>query len=337
MTAPPAPVRLTRGQVSILLFATGFVILFLVAPDVILILFAGILFAIFLSSGGDWIARRTGVARGWGVAVVALALLLVLTLILLVALPFLLDQVDQLARAIADAVGSLRSRIERYAWLESMLGRLAPASFLSTGGTAARIAISSTVGTLGNLVILIFVGLYGAANPAVYRRGTLALFAPELRSRAGEVLDRCVARLRQWLVAQLMSMMIVAVLTWLGLWLVGLPLSFLFGVIAGLLTFIPNIGPILAAVPAVLIATTQSGATVLWVIGVYVVVQALESYLITPRIQQEKTSLPPALLIAAQVFSGVAFGVIGLALASPLTVLAMTLVNETYRRHYLEG
>lgn len=335
-TASDAP-PLSRAKVSLLVFSLALLVLFFAAPDVIFLIFAGVLFGIFISAGGSFIARKTGLARGWGIAAFVLGIVGLMVLMTAVALPFLLDQANQLASGLTDAFAALRRRIENYGWLQSLLSQAAPQSFLSTGTSAARIAITSTFGALGSLVIVLFIGLYGAADPGLYRCGTTALFHQDLRPRAGEVIDRCVERLRQWLVAQLMSMSIVAVLTWLGLWIVGLPLSFLFGVIAGLLTFVPNIGPVIAAVPAVLLATSQGTTTVVLVIAVYLVVQALESYLITPRIQQDRVSMPPALLIGAQFFFGAVFGLVGLALASPVTVLAKTLINETYRRDYLEA
>jgi predicted PurR-regulated permease PerM len=150
-------------------------------------------------------------------------------------------------------------------------------------------------------------------------------------------MDSCANALAHWLGAQLVSMTIVGVLTWLGLWLIGLPLPFVLGLLAALLTFIPNIGPIIAATPAVLLASTQGTTTVVLVILTYLVVQTLESYLITPRLQQESVSLPPALLISSQLFFGVVFGLVGLILATPATVLFMTLTNEVYRKDYLEA
>jgi predicted PurR-regulated permease PerM len=118
--------------------------------------------------------------------------------------------------------------------------------------------------------------------------------------------------------------------------LVGLPLALLLGIIAGLLAFIPNIGPIIAAVPAVLLAFMDGGTTVLLVIGVYVLVQTLESYAITPFLQQERVSLPPALVIGMQLLMGVLFGLSGLMFATPIAALGMTLANELYRRDYLD-
>lgn len=142
--------------------------------------------------------------------------------------------------------------------------------------------------------------------------------------------------LRQWITAQLMSMTIVGILTGLGLWAAGIPLAFILGLIAALLAFIPNIGPVLAAVPALLLALAQGPSTVMWVAAVYIVVQGLESYAITPIIQKEKVSLPPALIIAAQLLLGVLFGILGLARATPLTAVVLTLTGMLYVEGFLE-
>ena len=128
----------------------------------------------------------------------------------------------------------------------------------------------------------------------------------------------------------------LGVLTSLGLWLVGTPLAFLLGLIAALFGFIPNIGPIIAAVPAILLTLTSGLTNALVVAGVYLVVQTLESYVITPLIQQEKVSLPPALVISAQILMGVLFGLSGLALATPVTTALMTFTREVYGKDYLE-
>jgi predicted PurR-regulated permease PerM len=149
------------------------------------------------------------------------------------------------------------------------------------------------------------------------------------------VLTKAAATLSNWLAAQLMAMAVVGVLTGLGLWLIGIPLAFLLGLIAALLAFIPNIGPVIAAVPAILLAFPEGIITVSLVVGVYIFVQTLESYIITPLIQQEKVSLPPAFIIAVQLLLGVLFGLLGLALATPLAALGLTLVRELYVGDYL--
>jgi len=242
-----------------------------------------------------------------------------------------------LTEEIPAGIEKLREWLEGYSWGERLPEAAQPSALMSAeGGSAAASAVTMTFGALGNFVIMLFIGLYGAIDPATYRKGLRVLLAPSLRLRADEVLNRSGRTLQSWLSAQFISMSAVGLLTWLGLWLIGVPLAFILGIIAALLAFIPNIGPVLSAVPALLLALPEGNTSVLQVAAVYVAVQALESYILTPLIQQEKVSLPPALIISAQLLMGVLFGILGLALATPLIALVMTLVSALYIEDVLE-
>ena len=328
---PPGP----RAISLFVLFATLALILIFV-PDVILVIFAGLLLGVFFSGGGDWIARHTGIARGWGIGIFVLLIILGLAGAFLAFAPAVVEQVNQLIDEVPAALERLRDRIKDYSWGEDLLRRATPGALLSGGtdGTAAT-AVATTFGALGSFVIMVFIGLYGALDPTTYRRGLISLFAPSVRADAEDVLEKATSTLGNWLVAQLMAMAVVGSLTWLGLWLIGIPLAPILGLIAALLAFIPNIGPILAAVPAVLLGFSDGPTTALMVVGVYLAVQSLESYAITPLIQQERVSLPPALIISAQLLMGTLFGIFGLALATPMAALGLTLVREAYVKRYL--
>ncbi len=326
---------MSTRSTSLLVLAAAVATL-LAAPDVALLVFAGILLAVFLNGGGHAIASRLGVADAWGVGLFLGAIVLALALFVVAVAPAVGAQVDELVRRIPEALASLRDRVKDYDWGQDLLDRLTPEAFLSSEGRSAAVtAVSTTFGVLGNVVVILFVGLYGALDPGLYRRGLTLLLAPSLRPRANTVLREAAATLRRWLLAQVFAMAVVGVLTALGLWLAGVPLAFALGLIAGLLAFIPNIGPVLAITPALLLAFPEGSTTVLLVLAIYVGVQALESYVITPLIQQESVSLPPALVIAVQVLFGVLFGLLGLALATPLAAVAMTIVRLVYVDGYL--
>jgi predicted PurR-regulated permease PerM len=329
--------RVSKESVSLVIIAAVFAALVFVAPDVLLVVFAGVLVAVFLRYGGHWIAERAGLAYQAGLAIFLVGLLLMLVGATVAFAPAVMDQANELFSQIPAAAESLRHWIGSYSWGDALLERATPQGLWSAGGgSAATMAVTSTFGALGNFVIILFIGLYGAIGPDIYRKGFLALMAPSLRPRGEKVLDKATATLADWLAAKLMSMAIVGVLTAVGLWLIGVPLAFLLGLIAALLAFIPNIGPVIAAVPAILLAFPQGTNSVLMVAAVYIVVQTLESYVVTPIIQQEKVSLPPALVIGMQLLFGVLFGLPGLALATPLTALGKTLVREIYVDGYLE-
>ncbi|MGP9804927.1 AI-2E family transporter [Paracoccus sp. NSM] len=323
--------------VSVVVFAALVTLILLIAPDVLLVIFAGLLFGVFFSGGGTWIADRLGIGRGWGIGLFILLVVLALSGVVLAFAPLAVDQFEQLSEQVPEAFGQIRDRLQEYSWGEKLLDRVTPGALMDGGGGTAAGAVSTTFGALGNFVIMLFIGLYVALAPQTYCKGLLALLAPSLRNDGAAILRKATDTLGDWLVAQLMAMTIVGVLTWLGLWLIGVPLAPILGLLAALLAFIPNLGPIIAAVPAVLLGLSEGSSTALMVIGVYIAVQTLESYVITPLIQQNRVSLPPALIIGSQLLLGILFGLLGLALATPLAALSLTLVREIYVARFLEN
>jgi predicted PurR-regulated permease PerM len=191
-------------------------------------------------------------------------------------------------------------------------------------------AVSITLSALTSLLLVGFFGLFLSAAPQLYRAGFLHLLPKPSRPRAETVLDKVGGTLWWWLLARFGSMTVVGVLTWIGLLALNVPLAFTLALVAALLTIIPNIGPVLSAIPALLLALLQSPAAALWVGGLYLAIQTVESYLITPIFQQRVVSLPPALVIGAQVLMGVLFGLPGLIVATPLTATLFVLVRELY-------
>jgi len=327
---------MNRRQTSLAVLCAAVLALLVLSPTAFFVIFAGILLAVALSGGGEWIAERTGVGRAWGVAAVLIGILVAAVAVSLLYAPAIAEQIDELSDTLPTAIQSLRARLEQYAWLDRLLSSSGGAALPEGTGAAAAGAFASVFGAVANIAVALIIGIYGAISPGIYRRGLLLLVAPSARNRAEDVMAASVRVLRRWFWAQLISMAVVGVLTTIGLLLIGVPLAPLLGLIAGLLGFVPNIGPILSAIPAVLLASTQGGTAALLTVGVFLVVQALESYLITPKVQQDQVSLPPALLIAAQVVFGLIFGLAGLLFAGPLTAVGMTLINELYRRDYLE-
>jgi len=157
-----------------------------------------------------------------------------------------------------------------------------------------------------------------------------------VRPTVDHVLDKLRDVLRGWLLAQLGSMAVIGVLTALGLWALGIPLVVALGLLAALLTFIPNLGPIMSAIPAVVLALAADPITAVWVALLYIGVQLVEGNVTTPLIQQQTIDLPPALTIVMQFLLGVLFGLMGLALAVPVTAVGITLVQTLYVKGYLE-
>src|SRR5690606_26087532 len=155
---------------------------------------------------------------------------------------------------------------------------------------------------------ILFVGLYVAFEPGTYRRGILRLVPPARQAAAVDLLDSIIDKMSWWLLGRIVSMAVMGIFVGGGLWLLGMPMALSLGLLAALLEFIPNFGPLLAAVPALLVAYAQDQQTLYQVTILYVVVQTLESYLITPLVQRQAIEMPPALLIVAQVGLGLHAG-----------------------------
>ncbi|SIR09257.1 Predicted PurR-regulated permease PerM [Rhizobium sp. RU33A] len=329
--------RWGRRPISIILIFAVLLLLLIVIPQTLFMIFAGLLLAILFRACGTKIGSVLSIGPTWGVAAFLVAALTVVLVAGVAGAPAVSAQIDELWRQLPETAGDLKSRVEEYTWGRYALDRLGEADLWSSasGETATR-AVGSLFGHFGNAVLLLFIALYGAFDPGTYKRGFLKLIAPSLRPKAETVLSHSVETLKSWLSAQLISMAVVGVLTGLGLWIIGIPLALILGLIAGLLAFIPNIGPVLAATPGILLAVPDGPNTILQVLGVYLAVQTLESYVITPLIQKEKVSLPPLLVICTQLGLGSVYGLMGLAIATPLTALIMQIINDLYIDNYLE-
>lgn len=185
-------------------------------------------------------------------------------------------------------------------------------------------------------LLILFLAIYLSIQPHIYVDGLIRLAPMHKRPRLQEVMGEVHNTLRWWLVGKILSMAIVGIATTVGLALLGVPLAIALGVIAALLTFVPNFGPIISAVPAVLLAFVQSPTSALYVVVLYLAIQTVESYLITPLIQQRTVSLPPALTISAQIALGVLAGPAGVILATPLAAAGLVAVTQLYVKDVLE-
>jgi predicted PurR-regulated permease PerM len=188
---------------------------------------------------------------------------------------------------------------------------------------------------LADFVRVVIAGLYIASAPKTYRTGLVKLFPPSQHERVESSLDATGRALKLWLVSQLIAMTCVGVLTAFSLWLIGVPYYFALGLIAGLVDFIPFIGPIIGAVPAILIAFTVDGNTVLWTILAFVVIQQIEGNVIFPIVERRVVAVPPALALFAIVAAGAIFGTLGVIFGFPLAVVAFVLVKKLYVRETL--
>jgi len=304
--------------------------------DILLLSFAAILFAIFIRTLSDlfksWKYMPDTVAVTLSLAILGI---ITLTIVALIA-PVVSDQIDQIVRKIPAAWEKLKEDLLYYWDLDSLASLYKEVSFQELFPQGKNIVIqaaslfSTTFGFLGSTVVFLFLGIFFAYDPEVYMRGVVRLFPKEKHIKVYENLSAVGDILRWWLLGKLLSMAIIGVMTSLGLFVLGIPMSFTLGLFAALLTFIPNFGPILSAIPAILIAVTQGPMHAVYVVILYSVIQGIEGNIITPIIQNRTMSLPPATTIIAQLMMAVLTGFLGLILATPLLAALSVLIDRVY-------
>ncbi len=300
----------------------------------LLVTFAGVLLAVLLRSLAQALQRLRPMGDKAALAIVCLAILA--TCVggaVLLANP-LQAQASELLDALPQAAAQARDRLSQFPLGQRFLTQFAGSG--QAAGAAAPAAqsvmrwASSTVTIAGYMVLILFVGLFLAAEPAVYRRGLVRLFPIAMRPRLGAVMCELGESLQRWLVGRAALMLVVAVTTWIGLMALGIPLALALAALAGLLTFIPNFGPLISAVPAMLLALMQSPMHAVYVGLLYLGIQTAESYTLEPYVMRRADNLPPALVVAGQLFLGVTLGAVGLIFATPLIVVLSVLVQRLY-------
>ncbi|MFN0278069.1 MAG: AI-2E family transporter [Pyrinomonadaceae bacterium] len=304
--------------------------------DIILLVFAAALLAIFLRGLAELLRPYIQINERWLVLIV----LVLLIGILAGAITFLAPSVSEQVRVLRDQLPQSAARtadyISEYSWGAALIGHLPNTEQLlaqldaSTVLTRVGGYFSSTVGVVGQLLLMLLLGIYFAMEPRFYVEGFTSLFPIDKRKRTGEVLGAVYETLRWWLIGKAASMIFIGLLTWIGLSIIGVPLALTLGILAGLFSFIPNFGPILSAIPALLLAFIDSPISALYVLGLYIGIQVIESNIVTPLIDRETVELPPALTIAFQLGLGAIIGGLGLVLATPLLAAVVVLVKMVY-------
>ena len=298
---------------------------------VLMIAFGGVLLAAVLRALSDPLDRITPLSSRLSLLIVEISVVDVFLTTGWLIGGQVARQLQQLADVLPGAIEGVRKWMDRSV-LGQILTELGQIGIEGTRGALSRVAsvASSTFGAVANTLLIVFLGLYLAADPSLYRRGLLHLFPPGARDRTGAALDRAGHALKRWLLGQFIAMLGVGAVTWAGLYLLGVPQALSLGLIAGLLEFVPFIGPILAAIPALLVGFAQGGMTPLYVALLYLGIQQVEGYLLMPLVQKWAVSLPPALTILGVVVFGLLFGPLGVLFATPLMVVVMVLVQTLY-------
>jgi predicted PurR-regulated permease PerM len=307
-----------------------------VLKDVLLLIFAGVLFSIILNAAADGIERLLRLRHD-----LALGLATIILFGLGGGATYLFGheisvQLQELAARLPEALDDARALLASAGVGPEVNGHIARA--LPDGKTIlnwATYLVSSVSGALSGLFVAIVGGIYCAAQPHVYHRGLLLLLPGRYWPAADEAMRATGRALRAWLLGQLLSMAFTGILITLGLVAIGMPSALALGLIAGLMGFVPMIGPLIGAAPGVLVALTVDTHSFLLTVLLYFVVQQLAGNVVEPLIMQRAVLLPPALTLFALFGTGTLFGVVGVLLAGPLLVSFYVLIRHLYVRNAL--
>ncbi len=324
-------------RVLIVVAILGLAALLWYLVDVLLLVFGSVLIAVLLRAAAAPINQRTGIGDNWALAAATLCVTLV---IVLASVLFGAEVRAQTVKLLETLPAGWETFVERTlrGSLQEEIIEGADDAVPGVGQMIGNVLLGAwtVVGGLSAVVLIIVGGLYLAAQPEIYRRGFLLLLPDDGKRTAGaETLDALGEALKLWLLGQLATMAFIFVVTLAGLWLIGLPAALALAVFAGLAQFVPILGPIVASIPALLVALTESWTMVLWVLGLYIVIQQIESNLVTPLVQRHTVNLPPALPLFAVVVFGLLFGLAGVLLATPLAVLAFVAIKKLWVRDTL--
>jgi predicted PurR-regulated permease PerM len=320
-----------------LFFLTVLFVLFLLllwqAVSVLLLLFAGTLVALALRFMGDTVSRWTRIPPIWALTLVLFVILGGGALGLVLTAPAMAEQFQELASNLQESVLNLERRLRETDTGSAMLdwiGGLGAGEGLPEMWEGVAGVFTTTFGALAAFFLTLTVGVFLAYSPSSYVRGFLRLIPIAKRRRANQMIEELADTLRWWMVGQLISMLILAVSTWLMLLILGVPLAFVLGLLTGALTFIPYLGPIIALIPILLVAFAESATLMITVLLLYLVIQNVEANVLMPIIFQQTIHLPPVLTIIAQLLLGTIFGFVGIILATPLMAAGINLVRMIY-------
>jgi predicted PurR-regulated permease PerM len=309
--------------------ALGLIIL-LVQP--LLIIFGGLVFASMLDGGVRLLARALPLPR-W-----VLLLIVVVLVIAFVSGVFYLTGI-QIAQQIEELRGRLSEQTERVTGFIASLGLTPGASDLSgmaqqALGSVGRLtsAVGTVLGAVGSLVMVMTIGLFIAIEPRLYERGLQWMIPVGARDEFAVTLARMARTMRVLLAGRLLGMVFEGVLTGILLWIAGVPMAMLLGIITGILAFVPNIGAFVSGVLMISVGFSAGTDQGLWAIAVYFGVQTFDGYVLIPLVAKRTVDLPPALTLSAQILASTLFGVLGLALADPMVAMIKVALERESER-----
>ncbi|MCG4255670.1 AI-2E family transporter [Acetobacter senegalensis] len=307
--------------------------------DVLTVIFAATLFAVVLHGLSRILVKHLHLRYGWALSTVTLGLIGAVVLLIWGSGPAIVSEASRLQDALHQQESSLRATLESNPTGQMILNYLPSSLGGKQGGGSSLASIGSRIagsmtgivgsafGVLGTIVVILIAGLYFAMSPTLYANGALRLVPVPQRPRAKALMLRAGQSLWAWVAGQSLDMLVVGTLSGIGLWFIGVPLALALGVLAGLCNFIPYIGAIMGAVPALLLALSLGTRETIMVAALYSVIQFVEGNILAPVIQRHAVQMPPAITILSQTLFGAILGFPGLIFASPLTAALLAIFD----------
>src|SRR6185312_11714437 len=277
-------------------------------------------------------AAAAGIGEGWCLAGVIAAALVTLVVLGFALAPQVIAQIGEVSRELPRALQGTVDALKATAIGKLLVSHLSEAGGQSLGALTEPIlkSVSSLATALGSIVFVVVVGIYFAAAPGHYRRGLLRLVPSDRAGRVQEILQATGSTLKYFLYGRLLSMSVIAICSMLGLWVIGVPAPVALGLLAGVLSFVPYVGSAASGVPPFLLAFTQQPILGLWVIILYLGIHVLDGYILVPLVQRRMVHLLPAVTLTAQLILGILWGLLGIAVATPMAAALMTLIEMGY-------
>lgn len=330
MRDPVLRAELRKASVWLGLAAAMALVVLLVQP--LLIIFGGLVFASMLDGGVRLIGKVAPLPRG-----IRLLIVVLLVIAFVVGVFYLTGiQIAQQIEQLRETLGVQANRVTGFI---SSLGLMPGASDLAgmaqqALGSVGRLtsAVGTVLGAVGSLIMVMTIGLFIAIEPRLYERGLQWMVPVGARDEFAVTLARMARTMRVLLAGRLLGMLFEGVLTWILLWIAGVPMALLLGIITGILAFIPNIGAFVSGVLMIAVGFSAGPDQGLWAIAIYFGVQTFDGYVLIPLVAKRTVDLPPALTLSAQILASTLFGVLGLALADPMVaMIKIALERESER------
>jgi|SRR5699024_2225782 len=331
------------GKVLVVILIASFItLLVLLAGQVITVLilvFIGLLFGILFRVLRDLVHHNTSLSKKISLAAVIVVFSSVTIGITFLLAPKVYKQGKKFYQDVPEKWEVIKNRISSYSWGRELIQEnphlrdFFEADTKEDGNEMTRSLqslISKTVSVMGALLFIFVIAIYTAAEPEFYTRGLLYLFPRDRRKKVSAIMNKISIALQWWMVGQLCAMLLIGALTTLGLWLLGVPYPFLLGLFAGIMDLIPTLGPIISAVPAILVALTESPELAVYVTILFIIIQSLEGNFVTPLIHEKATAIGPVVIIAVQFMLYFLIGFLGVLIALPLLVCTVIVVKEVY-------